>query len=97
MATNLRPPEERRAHWNTVASASPVSQVRENALNLLRLAELESQEPACTCRPTDVDLFEASACEFHNPNSRWNVALRTLSAVERYEVYEPVDAQECPF
>ena len=58
---------------------------------------LEMQEPPCECEQTDVDLFDATGCEFHNPNSSWNTALRAVTPAQRYEVYEPAAAQECPF
>lgn len=29
-------------------------------------------EPECTCTRVDVDRDDASTCEFHNQNSRWN-------------------------
>jgi hypothetical protein len=62
-----------------------------------RLIEMEDQEPRCTCTQTDVDLFDARGCELHDPESWWNVALRAVTPAERYEQYEPVVAQECPF
>jgi len=46
---------------------------------------VESQEPECECRQTDVDLFDAADCEFHNPASPWNVRLRAVTAVQQYE------------
>jgi len=47
--------------------------------------EVESQEPECECRQTDVDLFDAAGCEFHNPASPWNVRLRAVTAIQEYE------------
>ena len=35
-------------------------------------------EPACARRRSDVDLFDASDCEVHNPESSWNRARRSL-------------------
>lgn len=49
-----------------------------------QLLELEAEAP-CTCRQSDADLFDASGCEFHNPNSPWNVRMRALTSVELYE------------
>ncbi len=49
-----------------------------------QLLELEAEAP-CTCRQSDADLFDASGCEFHNPNSPWNVRMRAVTSVERYE------------
>jgi hypothetical protein len=46
---------------------------------------VESQEPECECQQSDVDLFDASGCEFHNPMSSWNVRLRATTAVQEYE------------
>jgi hypothetical protein len=43
---------------------------------------VESQEPECECRQTDVDLFDATGCELHNPASPWNVQLRAVTAVQ---------------
>jgi hypothetical protein len=49
------------------------------------VAVVESQEPECECQQTDVDLFDAAGCEFHNPASPWNVRLRAVTAIQRYE------------
>jgi len=49
------------------------------------VAVVESQEPECECQQTDVDLFDAEGCEFHNPASRWNARLRAVTAIQRYE------------
>jgi hypothetical protein len=49
------------------------------------LAEVESQEPECECRQTDVDRFDAAGCAFHNPASPWNVRLRAVKAIQQYE------------
>jgi hypothetical protein len=49
------------------------------------IADVESQEPECECRQTDVDLFDGSACEFHNPSSRWNERLRAVTAIQEFE------------
>ena len=46
---------------------------------------VESQEPECECRQTDVDLCDAAGCEFHNPASPWNVRLRAVTAIQQYE------------
>src|ERR1700694_5982664 len=37
---------------------------------------VESKEPECDCHQSDVDLFDAAGCEFHNPASPWNVRRR---------------------
>jgi hypothetical protein len=47
--------------------------------------EVESQEPECECTQTDVDLFDAAGCEFHNPASQWNARLRAVIAIQQYE------------
>lgn len=73
------------------------TQAREDALRRWELTELEAQEPECTCTQTDADLFDASTCEYHDAASPWNVARRALGTIERYEMYEPVEAEECPF
>ena|ERR1035437_5989312 len=49
------------------------------------VAVVESQEPECECRPTDVDLFDVAGCAFHNPASPWNVRLRAVTAIQQYE------------
>ena len=49
------------------------------------VAVVESQEPECECRQTDVDLFDAAGCELHNPASPWNVRLRAVTAIQQYE------------
>jgi hypothetical protein len=46
---------------------------------------VESQEPECECQQSDVDLFDAAGCEFHNPASPWNVRLRAVTAVQQCE------------
>jgi hypothetical protein len=46
---------------------------------------VEDQEPECECSQSDADLFEAASCEFHNRNSPWNVRLRAVTAVQRYD------------
>ena len=47
----------------------------------------------------DVDLFDASGCELHDPHSPYNVRLRALTGVERLEAYPPAvgEPTECPF
>ena len=103
MATDLRPPQERQPLPTNAPSASTVSQdqSRIEALERLRAhlqrIDLEDREPPCECIQTEVDLFDARSCDFHNPNSWWNVALRAVTPAERYEDYEPVTAQDCPF
>jgi hypothetical protein len=46
---------------------------------------VEDQEPECECSQSDADLFDAAGCEFHNPNSPWNVRLRAVTAMQIYE------------
>jgi hypothetical protein len=46
---------------------------------------VENQESGCECHQSDVDLFDAAGCEFHNPASPWNVRLRAVTAVQEYE------------
>jgi hypothetical protein len=46
---------------------------------------LESQEPECECRQTDVDLFDSRGCEYHDSNSPWNVRLRAVTMVQQYQ------------
>lgn len=46
---------------------------------------VEGQEPDCTCRQTDVDIFDARGCEFHDRASRWNVRRRAVTAVQQDE------------
>ena len=83
------------------ATVEAAAEYREATLERARLRtllrDLEAQEPPCECTQTDVDLFDAGACEFHNPSSSWNVALRAVTPAQRYEIYEPAEAQECPF
>ena len=69
---------------------------KRRALQRRELDLLEMQEPPCMCIMTG-DLFDPRDCEAHNPNSSWNVALRAVTPAQRYEVYEPAAAQECPF
>src|SRR6266542_4392976 len=38
---------------------------------------LEAEAP-CTCRQSDADLFDARGCDFHDPNSPWNVRMRAV-------------------
>ena len=99
MSTNIGSPKERRALTPAEYHASTVFQARMEALNRMELSRLELEEPECECQQTDVDLFDSHGCELHNPNSKWNVALRQVSMMDRYEVYttEPVEVQECPF
>ena len=52
---------------------------------------VESQEPECDCQQTDIDVFDAAGCEFHNPASPWNMRLRAVTAVQEHEV-TPQDA-----
>jgi hypothetical protein len=49
------------------------------------LLELEADAP-CTCRQSDADLFDAVGCDYHDPNSPWNVRLRAVTAVQQYEI-----------
>ena len=98
MATNPRPPQERHQLPVDAAHAATVSQaLRLEALERAERIELEAHEPECTCEQTDVDLFDARGCEYHDADSSWNIACRALGTVERFEVYEPAAAQECPF
>jgi hypothetical protein len=46
------------------------------------LEVVENEEPECTCTRTDVDLFDACGCEFHDPGSAWNRLLRTVTALQ---------------
>jgi hypothetical protein len=46
------------------------------------LEVMENGEPECTCTRTDVDLFDACGCEFHDPESGWNRLLRTVTALQ---------------
>jgi hypothetical protein len=45
---------------------------------------VEDKEPECECSQSDADLFDAASCEIHNPNSSWNVRLRTATALQKY-------------
>ena len=58
---------------------------------------VESQEPECDCHQSDVDLFDAVGCEFHNPASLWNVRLRAVTAVQKYDAtsQDPPSGGEC--
>jgi hypothetical protein len=58
------------------------------------IAEVEAHEPECDCRQTDVDLFDAQGCEFHDPASPWNVRLRTLRAIQQYDQDREDDSRE---
>ena len=49
------------------------------------LLELEADAP-CTCRQSDADLFDAVGCDYHDPNSPWNVRLRAVTAIQQYEI-----------
>src|ERR1017187_1254728 len=49
------------------------------------LLELESDAP-CTCRQSEVDLFDAVGCDYHDPNSPWNARLRAVTADQQYEI-----------
>jgi hypothetical protein len=45
------------------------------------LEAVENGEPECTCTQTDVDLFDACGCEFHEPTSAWNRLFRAVTAL----------------
>jgi hypothetical protein len=49
------------------------------------ISEVESQEPNCECRQTDVDLFDARGCELHDSSSPWNLRMRAVRAIQEYE------------
>ena len=49
------------------------------------LLELEADAP-CTCRQSEVDLFDAVGCDYHDPNSPWNARLRAVTADQQYEI-----------
>jgi hypothetical protein len=49
------------------------------------VAETLELEPECECRQTDVDMFEARGCPFHDPLSPWNVRHRAVTAVQEYD------------
>ncbi len=104
MATDRILPQEREPTLEKAKPAPTVSQsdfCKLEALNRLQryldMAELERCEPECQCRQSDADLFDATGCDLHNPGSWWNVALRSLTAVQRLEEYETTGPQECPF
>jgi hypothetical protein len=42
-------------------------------------------EPECSCRQTDVDMFDPRGCPYHDAMSPWNVRLRAVTAVQRYQ------------
>src|SRR5215469_13231902 len=44
---------------------------RDEAYQVLLQAILDGEEPECTCRRSDVDLFDARGCDVHDPNSPW--------------------------
>src|SRR5437899_3236814 len=46
---------------------------------------LEANEPPCSCQQTDVDLFDAADCDFHNDRSDFNRLMRVATDRERYE------------
>jgi hypothetical protein len=52
---------------------------------------LEDQEPECECSPSGADLFDATGCEYHNPNSPWNVRWRAVTAVQMDEQERKAD------
>jgi hypothetical protein len=52
------------------------------------LLETEPREPACTCKQTGADLFDARGCEIHDSESRRNVRLRAITMNEKYEALE---------
>ena len=58
---------------------------------------VESQEPECECRQSDVDMFDAKGCEFHNPSSPWNVRLRALTSFQEDEAtsQDPPSCRKC--
>ena len=58
------------------------------------LEVVESQEPECECRQTDVDMFAALGCELHDPASPWNVRLRTFRAIQQYDQDREDDSRE---
>ena len=49
------------------------------------IAEVENQEPECECQQTDVDLSDARGCDFHDPASPWNMRLRAVIGIQKYE------------
>ena len=49
------------------------------------IADVESQEPECECRQTDVDLLDARGYELHDSRSRWNERLRAVTAIQQHE------------
>jgi hypothetical protein len=58
------------------------------------VAVVESQEPECECRQTDVDRFDAAGCQLHNPASPWNVRLRAVTAIQQYDEYQDQRREE---
>jgi hypothetical protein len=57
------------------------------------IAELESQEPDCECRQTDVDLFDARGCELHHASSPRSLSVREVADVTRHDALN----EDCPF
>jgi hypothetical protein len=64
-------------------------------------------EPDCDCFRTDVDAYDATFCDVHNPNSRWNRDHRAWAASRNAQAQadaaQPVQARviltddDCPF
>jgi len=48
------------------------------------VAVTEDEEPECTCRRADVDLFDARGCELHDITSQWNTRLRAAREIGHY-------------
>ena len=42
-------------------------------------------EPECSCQLDAGDLFDPRGCDVHNANSPWNVRMRAVSSMDRYE------------
>ena len=50
---------------------------------------LEANEPPCSCQQTDVDLFDAADCDFHNDRSDFNRLMRMATDREKCEETMP--------
>lgn len=63
------------------------------------LADIDprNHEPDCTCVRVDVDLYDASYCDFCNDQSDWNRECRTWDRLERAGVDPIPELQPKPW
>lgn len=74
--------------WHACAELSPCTWDATLMVGACCAVHPEELEPACECRMDGGDLFDPRGCELHDSESPWNIRLRAVSSVQRYNESE---------